>query len=101
MTPTSLLYWQQDGVPGPGPGPCCTVPHAELTAVQAMLSEFLGTAALLFLCGSVWDPRNAKNSDGIPIKFGLLIAAVAMCLVSMTFLETNRGKSPRVVRFSL
>lgn len=64
-----------------GPGPCCTVPHPGLSAAQAVLGELVGTAALLMLCCAVWDPRNAHNTDSGPIKFGLLIAAIAMCLV--------------------
>lgn len=92
LTPTALMYWGRElaanataaevAAAAAAPGPCCTVPHFGLNAAQAVLGEFVGTAALLILCCSVWDPRNAANTDGIPIKFGLLIAAIAMCLVS-------------------
>ncbi|XP_034238298.1 aquaporin-like [Thrips palmi] len=97
LTPTPLMYWGRElaanATAAAAPGPCCTVPHAELHASQAVLGEFVGTAALLILCCSVWDPRNAANTDGIPIKFGLLIAAVAMCMGPYTGASLNPART--------
>ncbi|KAK3926105.1 Aquaporin-4 [Frankliniella fusca] len=96
LTPTSLLYWGRAvgaNATLVGPGPCCTVPHGGLSPAQAVLGELLGTAALLMLCCAVWDPRNAANTDGIPIKFGLLIAGVAMCLGPYTGASLNPARS--------
>lgn len=104
LTPTPLLYWGRELITANStaaqiaaaaaiPGPCCTVPHGGLNAAQAVLGEFVGTGALLILCCAVWDPRNANNTDGIPLKFGLLIAAIAMCLGPYTGASLNPARS--------
>lgn len=103
LTPTPLLYWGRElavnataaqvAAVAALPGPCCTVPHGGLNAAQAVLGEFVGTAALLILCCAVWDPRNAANTDGIPLKFGLLIAAIAMCLGPYTGASLNPART--------
>jgi aquaporin related protein len=63
-------------------GFCMTKPHREVNALQAIVIEFSMTAVLILVCCGVWDPRNAKHMDSIPIKFGLTIACLAAAGVS-------------------
>lgn len=30
------------------------------------------------ICCGVWDPRNAKHHDSVPLRFGLAVAALAL-----------------------
>lgn len=64
-----------------GPGLCVTMPHADLTLTQAFAMEYLSTTILILLCAGVWDPRNAKYQDSIPIKFGFAIVALGCAAV--------------------
>jgi Major intrinsic protein. len=57
---------------------CVTLVHPEMTPLQGLLAEFLVTAILVLVLCSVFDKRNANNTDSISIKFGLTVAAVAM-----------------------
>ena len=63
-------------------GLCTTVPHPDVTPVQAVAVEFLITMVLIFTCCGVWDPRNAKHHDSVPVRFGLAITCLAMVGVS-------------------
>ena len=49
-----------------------------MTPLQGLLAEFLVTSILVLVLCSVFDRRNACNTDSITIKFGLTVAAVAM-----------------------
>jgi aquaporin rerated protein, invertebrate len=55
-----------------------TAPHADVSTAQAFFVEFIATMVLIGVCTGLWDPRNAKHGDSIPIKFGLTVAALAL-----------------------
>lgn len=74
----------------PSTGLCVTLPHPEITAGQGCIIEFIITAILILVCCGVWDPRNAKFHDSVPIRFGLAIACLAITAVSIA------NFSPRV-----
>jgi aquaporin rerated protein, invertebrate len=57
---------------------CVTAPHKDVSVAQAFLVEFAATVVLIGVCTGLWDPRNAKHGDSIPIKFGFTVAALAM-----------------------
>lgn len=59
-----------------GPALCVTVPYKTLGPWQALAMEYLSTSVLIFICGGVWDPRNSKYQDSIPLKFGFAITAI-------------------------
>lgn len=63
-------------------GFCATVPQADLNTFQVFMHEYMATMFLITLCCSVWDQRNAKNTDSIPLKFGLAIMVLSMIFVS-------------------
>lgn len=60
---------------------CATTPGANVSVTQALLGEFLATSMLILLCCGVWDRRNEAKQDGVSIKFGLTIAALALAEV--------------------
>lgn len=75
LTPSTILT-------ASAPSLCVTKPHASVSAPQAFLIEFLATAALIWFCCGVWDPRNAKAQDSVAIRFALAIAGLASATVS-------------------
>jgi aquaporin related protein len=76
VTPDSILKQQSPN------GSCCamcvTTVHPEMTTLQGLLTEFLLTSILVLVVCSVFDRRNARNTDSVSIKFGLTVAAIAM-----------------------
>lgn len=75
LTPTNIMQASGNSV-------CVTKPHAFVTMPQAFLIEFIATATLIWFCCSIWDPRNAKSQDSIPLRFGLAVAGLASATVS-------------------
>lgn len=67
-------------------GLCVTMHSESISAVQATVIEMVATMILIWLFCSVVDPRNSKNTDGIPIKFGLTITSLACAIVSINHL---------------
>lgn len=65
-------------------GLCTTVPHPDVTVIQALFIEFICTSILIFFCCAVWDPRNEHCSDSIPIRFGLAIGGLGIAAVCET-----------------
>lgn len=66
-------------------GFCATAPQPDLNTFQVFMHEYLATMFLITLCCSVWDQRNAKNTDSIPLKFGLAIMVLSMIFVSQIY----------------
>lgn len=75
LTPAHILAASGESV-------CVTKPHASVTAYQAFGIEFLATATLVWFCCSIWDPRNAKTQDSVPVRFGLAVTGIASATVS-------------------
>lgn len=72
MTPTDVLR----PLGFTGPGLCVTVPHPDITPVQAVAMEYIATTILILICAGIWDPRNAQNQDSFPLKFGFAMTAI-------------------------
>jgi len=66
-------------------GVCTTVPHKDVTTMQALAIEFLATSVLILVCCGVWDPRNRDCKDAVPLKFGLTITGLAIATVSIFY----------------
>lgn len=64
-----------------GAGFCVTTPNAGITTAQAVGIEFLATGVLVLVCCGVWDPRNSKLHDSVPLKFGFTIGCLAVAAV--------------------
>lgn len=70
------------------------MPNAAISPTQAVSIEFIITAVLMLVCCGVWDPRNAKHHDSVPLRFGLAITALAIVGVRVIisefkFVQTN------------
>lgn len=76
ITPESVL--KESSPNGTCCAMCVTLVHPKMTPLQGLLAEFLVTSILVLVLCSVFDRRNARNTDSISIKFGLTVAAVAM-----------------------
>ncbi|XP_037914412.1 aquaporin AQPAn.G-like isoform X1 [Hermetia illucens] len=74
-------------------GLCTTMPNPQISPFQGMLVELLITASLIWVVCGVWDPRNAKHHDSVPIKFGLTIASLALAAGPWTGASMNPARS--------
>ncbi|XP_065200043.1 aquaporin-like isoform X2 [Planococcus citri] len=74
-------------------GFCTTSISSSINTYQGFLIEFLATSFLILIVCSVWDPRNIKNTDSTPIKFGLFIAAAAIAMGPFTGAGMNPTRS--------
>lgn len=72
---------------------CVTDLHDDLSAIQGLLVEGLATAILLMVVASVWDVRTQKNSDSVPIKFGLTVVVLAITAGPYTGCSMNPARS--------
>lgn len=59
-------------------GFCVTIPTDAISTGQAFMVEFIITAVLIFICCGVWDPRNGKFHDSVPLRFGLAVSCLAL-----------------------
>ncbi|KAL6261139.1 hypothetical protein P5V15_008666 [Pogonomyrmex californicus] len=72
---------------------CVTDLHADVSAIQGLVVEGISTAVLMLVVCSVWDVRNEKNSDSVPIKFGLTVAVLATAVGPYTGCSMNPARS--------
>lgn len=72
---------------------CVTDLHTDLSAIQGLLLEGIATAVLVLIFCSVTDPRNERNTDSIPIKFGLTVAVLATAVGPYTGASMNPVRS--------
>lgn len=67
-------------------GLCVTHVHPSISSVQGAFLELIGTGTLIWVICGVWDPRNAKGHDAVPLKLGFAITALCGCFVSFSML---------------
>lgn len=60
-----------------GPGLCTTMPHEDISDIQALTIEFVATTVLILVCCAVWDHRNVNLHDSVSLRFGFLIFMLA------------------------
>lgn len=72
---------------------CVTDLHADVAVIQGLLLEGIATGVLMLVVCSVWDARNARNSDSVAIKFGLTVAALATAFGPYTGCSMNPARS--------
>ncbi|XP_024880596.1 aquaporin-like, partial [Temnothorax curvispinosus] len=72
---------------------CVNDLHVDLSAIQGLIIEGLATAVLMLVVCSVWDPRNQKNSDSVPIKFGLTVAVMGTAVGPYTGCSMNPART--------
>nr|CAD7258471.1 unnamed protein product [Timema shepardi] len=90
VTPDSILRSKSNGS-------CCalcvTLPHPELSAFQAVLAEGLATSVLILVVCAVWDKRNERNTDSVPLRFGFTVMAIAAAEGPYTGASMNPARS--------
>ncbi|KAG7212268.1 hypothetical protein KM043_012597 [Ampulex compressa] len=72
---------------------CVTNLHKDLSAIQGLILEGLSTGILMMVACAVWDRRNEKNSDSVPLKFGFAVAVMAMAFGPYTGCSMNPVRS--------
>lgn len=72
---------------------CVTDLHGDLSAIQGLIIEGIATGVLILVVCSIWDARNEKNSDSVPIKFGLTVAMLATAVGPYTGCSMNPARS--------
>uniref|UniRef100_T1GER8 Aquaporin n=1 Tax=Megaselia scalaris TaxID=36166 RepID=T1GER8_MEGSC len=58
-----------------------------------MFIELIGTGTLIWVVCGVWDPRNAKGHDAVPLKLGFAITALCGCFGHWTGCSMNPARS--------
>lgn len=61
---------------------CLTTANSSLSVCQVFLLEFIATGILVLLCCGLFDPRNSKKTDALPIIAGLTITVLVLIFVS-------------------
>ncbi|XP_054006946.1 aquaporin AQPAe.a-like [Hylaeus anthracinus] len=72
---------------------CVTDIHQDLSAIQGLILEGTSTGILMLVTCGVWDKRNVKNTDSVPIRFGLTVAALALAFGPYTGCSMNPARS--------
>jgi len=72
---------------------CVTDLHADLSAIQGLILEGMATVVLMMVVSSVWDARNEKNSDSVPVKFGIAVTVLAITVGPYTGCSMNPARS--------
>jgi len=76
-----------------GPGLCTTMPHADVSNLQALTIEFVATAVLILVCCAVWDDRNAHLHDSVALRFGFVIFMLSCSAGTFTGASMNPARS--------
>jgi len=74
-------------------GLCETMLQKDLTVVQGLIIEIALTCVLILVCGAIWDPRNERNLDSIPIRFGFIIVCLSIVGGPFTSASMNTARS--------
>jgi aquaporin related protein len=72
---------------------CCTVPDDELSAMQAVLTEAIATGILTLAFCSALDKRNLDKHDSLPLKFAIVIIALALPVALYSGCSVNPARS--------
>ncbi|XP_031829607.1 aquaporin-like isoform X2 [Nomia melanderi] len=72
---------------------CVTDLHGDLSAIQGLLVEGIATGILMLVACAVWDPKNVKNTDSVPVRFGLAVAVLATAFGPYTGCSMNPARS--------
>lgn len=88
VTPANVVYPVNATV-----GLCTTMPNESISPIQGMAVELIITATLIWVVCGVWDPRNAKHHDSVPLKFGFTIATLALAAGPYTGASMNPARS--------
>lgn len=65
-------------------GVCVTVLSKDISELQGVFIELLCTCFLTMVACSVWDPRNERLKDSVPLRFGLTVSSLNLAAVRMS-----------------
>lgn len=74
-------------------GFCGTALHETVSIVEGFTIEFLTTGFLVYVVCSVWDSRNAHNTDSTAMKFGILVAVLSISVGPFTGCSMNPART--------
>ncbi|XP_064544107.1 aquaporin [Drosophila montana] len=74
-------------------GVCVTVLSSDISVLQGVFIELLITSCLTMVACSVWDPRNDRLKDSVPIRFGLTVASLNLSAGLFTGSSMNPTRS--------
>ncbi|KAL0106383.1 hypothetical protein PUN28_016245 [Cardiocondyla obscurior] len=69
------------------------ITNDKLNAIHGFAAEILATGIFAFFACASWDPRNAKNTDSLPLKFGLCITGLCFAFVPISGCSLNPARS--------
>jgi len=90
VTPASIFNPTNSTI---GPGLCTTMPHPDVSNIQALTIEFAATTVLILVCCAVWDHRNDKLVDSVSLRFGFVIFMLACSAGPFTGASMNPARS--------
>ncbi|XP_035737458.1 aquaporin-like isoform X1 [Vespa mandarinia] len=90
ITPSGMLH---GGNPEDTISFCKTDLHQNISVFQGLLSEIIATGILVFFACGVWDPRNEKNSDSVPLRFGFCVTVLCFVFIPYTGCSLNPARS--------
>ncbi|EDW01054.1 aquaporin AQPAe.a [Drosophila grimshawi] len=74
-------------------GVCVTVLNSDISVLQGVFIEFLITSCLVMVACSIWDPRNARLKDSVPLRFGLTVSSLNLAAGLFTGSSMNPTRS--------
>ncbi|XP_072761443.1 aquaporin AQPAe.a-like isoform X1 [Anoplolepis gracilipes] len=72
---------------------CTTDINKNITVVHGLLVEALATGILVFFACGIWDSRNGKNTDSVPLRFGLAVSMLAFAFIPYTGCSMNPART--------
>ncbi|XP_022902224.2 uncharacterized protein [Onthophagus taurus] len=74
-------------------GVCVTQINPYIKVYQGFIIEMIISGFLISICCAVWDHRNTKNTDSIPIRFGLTLGSIFIATAQYTGASMNPARS--------
>ncbi|KAM8711734.1 hypothetical protein ACLKA7_012273 [Drosophila subpalustris] len=74
-------------------GVCVTVLSSDISVLQGVFIELLLTCFLTMVACAVWDPRNARLKDSVPLRFGLTVSCLNLAAGLFTGSSMNPTRS--------
>ncbi|XP_037813727.1 aquaporin AQPcic-like [Lucilia sericata] len=72
---------------------CMTLPNGNITQLQVFVVEFIVTSMLVVVCCAVWDSRNVKHQDSLPVRLGLTVGCLIFSAVNLSGGSMNPVRS--------
>ncbi|XP_064213169.1 aquaporin AQPAe.a isoform X1 [Tribolium castaneum] len=74
-------------------GHCVTLPHDEISLLQACLVEFIATFIMAVAICAAWDPRNYAKGDSVSLRIGIIVFLLNITAGPYTGASMNPARS--------